>query len=204
MRFFYRLCLLVIGFSLSPNVFSESNKTEGQYKFVLPSDLIGDESVSYRDSWKKLTGFEGSGLHWNSFIRIFVSNNAAKQVYSNNFAQYLLWYEAYDEDEDEAEDPSYKMYPVGSIIVKENYIKKNDKPGDPLALSIMVKRAPGFDKDFGDWEYLQVDPTGNVLMRGNSKSEIIKTSCQSCHSNVPEKDFVFSSFLSRPVLSVNR
>lgn len=167
--------------------------------FTLPNlEQPSADPIDYQSEWLKLTGFDESGLHWNSFIRIFVNNKAAYKAYANNYAQYLVWYDAFEEDEDEAPAPKYLSYPEGTVLLKENYLKSDGKPGDPMVLSLMVKREKGYDPQFGDWEYLQLLPNGQTIMRGNSKDITVAKACQACHANVPDKDFVFSSFLSQP------
>jgi hypothetical protein len=48
-------------------------------------------------------------------------------------------------------------FPRGSIIVREKLLQADDKK--PELLSVMVKRAKGFNPNANDWEFLVVDGT---------------------------------------------
>lgn len=60
----------------------------------------------------------------------------------------------------------------------------------------MIKREPGYDPKFGDWEYFQSTPDGKLISRGNSQNEQIASTCVSCHSNITDQDFVFATHFS--------
>lgn len=95
-------------------------------------------------------------------------------------------------------------FPVGTMIVKEKYDAMATTPGGfsrvlkpgakPELMTAMVKRAPGFDPENGDWEYL-------VLDRAMTRQEGKVTHCQSCHLGVKTRDFVFADYLGafRPI-----
>ncbi|EYF05222.1 Hypothetical protein CAP_3587 [Chondromyces apiculatus DSM 436] len=46
----------------------------------------------------------------------------------------------------------------------------------PTAVLVMEKRAPGYDPEGGDWEYLLVTPAGGIASRGRLLP------CQRCHA----------------------
>jgi len=73
-------------------------------------------------------------------------------------------------------------FPAGSIIVRE----KLKSPGDarPELLTVMIKRARGFNPQAGDWEFLTVDG-GATKIQGRQK----KGSCLDCHQT--QWDYVF-------------
>lgn len=152
--------------------------------------------------WAWLTGYEASGLHWNQFISL--SMNKGIKEYKHNYSLYLQSFlNDDDEDDDEEEEeenaaaqPKYKTYPVGTTIVKENYLSDKGKPGALSSITVMHKREAGFDKASGDWEYLQFGADGKLFFRGNSSKLVVKHSCHSCHMNVAERDFVFATMLS--------
>lgn len=86
---------------------------------------------------------------------------------------------------------SAKKYPIGSIIVKEkqglpfreegtveSYSKTHDGVGG------MIKRAPGFDPEHGDWEYFYFDDASQV-----EQGKI--SSCIECHRGAAKSDHVF-------------
>ena len=75
-------------------------------------------------------------------------------------------------------------FPVGSIIVRE----KLSSPGaeSPEALAVMIKRAPGFNRAGGDWEFLLVEGDASRIIERQKKG-----SCLDCHVSQREKDFVY-------------
>lgn len=81
-----------------------------------------------------------------------------------------------------AEKPA--KFPVGSVIVREKFIEKDDP--QPQLLAVMIKRTTGFSRKSGDWEYFIVDG-GLKKIRERQK----KGSCSGCHSSQKERDFVF-------------
>ena len=81
-------------------------------------------------------------------------------------------------------------FPEGSVIVREKISGK--QPLMPELLTVMVKRGKNFNPASNDWEYLVVDGSGaGVLARGKMDS------CNSCHSQKKETDFVFRSSLPK-------
>ncbi len=75
-------------------------------------------------------------------------------------------------------------FPVGSVIVSEKLSKADDPP--PGLLAVMVKRAAGFNKASGDWEFLVVNGALTEVRERQKKG-----SCLKCHSSQAERDFVF-------------
>ncbi len=82
-----------------------------------------------------------------------------------------------------AESADGGVYPVGTVI-------------QLIPQEAMVKRAPGFSPEFGDWEFfeLNVSADGTVIHnRGNAeiKNRFGGISCAACHSLAePQWDFV--------------
>jgi hypothetical protein len=82
-----------------------------------------------------------------------------------------------------ANSPDGGVYPVGTII-------------QLIPQEAMIKRAPGFSPDFGDWEFFELDvsPEGTVIVnRGGS--EVVNRfggfSCANCHAKAdPQWDLV--------------
>jgi len=75
-------------------------------------------------------------------------------------------------------------FPVGSIIVREKFLRKEDK--QPELLAAMIKRAPGFSKSSGDWEYLVFDGAATKVRDRKKKGD-----CYECHSQHKDRDYVF-------------
>jgi hypothetical protein len=74
-----------------------------------------------------------------------------------------------------------KVFPTGAVIVKE----KLDVEGVTIGVGGMIKRAAGFDKMNGDWEYFYSDKDAGFSMGRLQK-------CADCHGNVKGTDYVFS------------
>lgn len=190
---------IMSGISFAENAINGAQPAQNPFEmmpFALPkseSNLYSD----YRTKWTRLTGFEYSGLHWQQFVSIYVNKGA--DTYRDNYLAYLsLYRDDEDEDEDEKAEQAntFKEYDLGTIFLKENYLSKAGQPGTPSSLTIMIKREEGYDQAGGNWEYIQTDTQGNVLMQGSSQSAVIKQVCSECHSNMAERDYVFSTFLT--------
>lgn len=71
--------------------------------------------------------------------------------------------------------------PVGARLIKEHF--EGAKPGP---IMMMEKRAKGFDPEHGDWRYVIVSSTGQLVKDGKAES------CAGCHDDAPH-DHVFNS-----------
>ncbi len=161
--------------------------------FKIPKQFekqLGD----YRKKFFQLSGFEFSGLHWKQFVRVYVNQDA--QTYLNNFKEYVRIYLDNNEANDTATRSTFQPYLVGTIFLKENYRSDNDKPGIPTFLTIMIKHKPGYDPKGNDWEYLQIGQDGNIYFQGKGDHPGVKAMCAKCHSNMAERDYIFSTFCS--------
>ncbi len=88
------------------------------------------------------------------------------------------------------------VFPAGSVIVKEKL--SSGKDTKPELLTVMVKRAKGFDPANGDWEFYVSDAKGRVSQEGIQ-------SCQSCHAKyAKEGDYVFRTYGDFGALPVRR
>ena len=79
-------------------------------------------------------------------------------------------------------------FPPGAVIVKEKL--KEQTSDKPELLTVMVKRAAGFDTENGDWEYYTFSGDAKkVHASGKLKN------CQSCHIPQKENGYVFRDYL---------
>lgn len=79
------------------------------------------------------------------------------------------------------ETPGAK-YPEGAIVVKE---KRRGRDSSLLnGVGGMIKRAPGFDPEHGDWEYFYYADPAKI-----QSGKIV--SCIECHSRAVSSDYVF-------------
>ncbi|MFO0661974.1 MAG: hypothetical protein U0165_19400 [Polyangiaceae bacterium] len=98
--------------------------------------------------------------NWSSVVKV---NDVASPVYGSRMANGSM--------------------PTGSILVEQHQIVGSDEG----PLYAMVKREPGFDSAFGDWEYLVLRSSGRLESRGNSRDMNL---CARCHADAPG-DHVF-------------
>lgn len=112
---------------------------------------------NYRETFTEVRNCRFSVEHGGFTIRV-LANDIALQDYLNDAAQ----------------------LPVGSIILKEEY-GGPDCDDDTVLQQwrVMLKEAPGFDPNAGDWHWQRVLADGRQVVEDN------KASCISCHS-VPE------------------
>jgi Cytochrome P460 len=94
------------------------------------------------------------GPHANTFVRVFANLLAARAINSRG------------------------VFPEGSILVKEKLHN-----AIPSAHGVMIKRAKGFNRSTGDWQFLFYP----------SERSASFTSCSDCHRSAPH-DFVFGSY----------
>jgi hypothetical protein len=78
-------------------------------------------------------------------------------------------------------------FPLGSTIVREKLAEPN---ASPELLAVMIKRAPGFNTEGGDWEFLTLESDARKV-----KSREMTGSCLRCHSRQKDQDFVFRTNL---------
>jgi hypothetical protein len=78
--------------------------------------------------------------------------------------------------------------PVGTTVVKEKWWK-DDQPID--AVAAMVKKEPGYDPRFGDWEYVYARRNeGGTWATERGKLD----NCRACHHGAKETDFLFRTY----------
>jgi hypothetical protein len=82
-----------------------------------------------------------------------------------------------------AAEPSIQ-FPRGSIIVREKLAQADDK--QPQHLTVMIKRARGFNPAANDWEFLAVDGAMTKIQERQKKG-----SCLKCHASQKARDFVY-------------
>jgi hypothetical protein len=75
-------------------------------------------------------------------------------------------------------------FPAGSVIVREKLASPDAT--NPELLAVMIKRAQGFSRKAGDWDYLLISGDGTKVLRREKKDE-----CRRCHAGQVKSDFVF-------------
>jgi hypothetical protein len=106
-----------------------------------------------------------TGPHFRALVHLY-ANPAAIPTFSNSGAAFA----------------------VGSVIVKE---KLGGKGSQVTGIGGMIKRAPGYDPENGDWEYFYYGKPGEF---GSGRID----NCVACHRAAKATDHVYSfSFLKR-------
>ena len=82
----------------------------------------------------------------------------------------------------------HPAFPVGTVIVRENLLAPSE--GRPRMLTVMTKRAKGFNPAGGDWEFMLID---EALTQTQLREKT--GNCQACHATRQESDFVFRTYL---------
>lgn len=150
------------------------------------------EFREYRKSWSPLTGYQFSGLHWNQYIALYVNKDADRYV--RNYLEYVRLYVNEDGDAEETSVSKFEPYAEGTIFLKENFLEQDAKPGPPASITAMIKMGKGFDPGANDWQFLQWDTEGRILIGGSSRDAPTRELCIKCHASMAERDFVFSTF----------
>lgn len=156
----------------------------------------------YRQNWIRLTDLEFSGLHWNQGIVIYINQN--HKTFVNNYVGYLRMTEGLDDEDcdpgeiyNEADDECesiFQHYPVGTIVLKENYTLNDGIPQAPVSITLMKKLKEDEADPNQNWEYLQFDSSGNVMVSGGSNDLAVQKACAECHQNIVDRDYIFSTF----------
>ncbi|WP_197526715.1 cytochrome P460 family protein [Botrimarina colliarenosi] len=102
--------------------------------------------------------------------------NAAIVVYMNDLAA-------------QAFNGGRNRYPEGAVIVKEKQPFASSTGSSNEGVGGMIKRAPGFDPAYGDWEYFYRDSSAPL------QSGAI-ASCSNCHRRAADTDYVFGDWAS--------
>ena len=79
------------------------------------------------------------------------------------------------------------LVPVGTTLVKEHFERSASALAETQArgpIMMMEKRAPGFDPAHGDWRYVVLGSTGELVKDGPIAS------CAGCHDDAPH-DHIF-------------
>lgn len=110
------------------------------------------------------------------------------------------WFNVYvnKKGEKAMQKPKSPVFPVGTTIVKEKL--KEENATTPAVRTVMIKRERGFDRETGDWEYLVIGLKGGVT-RDTIIREKVRTlsHCRSCHEKVKGNDYVFRTYLPKPL-----
>lgn len=190
---FYLIAAFIIGLLLiSLNVSASKNGNRPINRAPEPNPIIAD--IAQYKEWQKVNGkpikfaivnpqlcaapsighqalpttqFE-QGIHKDKFITVYVNKAGKSQMMADRITK----------------------FPVGTTIVKEKLATPDST--EPELLTVMIKRARGFDTRNGDWEYLVLSGDAQTVT-AEGKIE----SCISCHRTVKDNDYVFRNYLTK-------
>lgn len=153
--------------------------------------------------WIQLSHFKLSGLHWNNRISTYINKN--EKIFVNNYLtqssieenQDCDFIDTYTENENECEY-TFQTYPIGTIIIKENYLHGDGIPTQPLTLTAMIKKENNQKNSVNNWEYIQLAVDGKLILAGTAKDPLVKQICATCHMNMAHRDYIFSTFYQNP------
>ncbi|PCJ44996.1 MAG: hypothetical protein COA99_06000 [Moraxellaceae bacterium] len=182
------LLLLLVMFPFP--VLAESSDPFRQQHFELPEKYQA-EFGGYKKTYKRLSGFEYSGLHWGNFVVVYATHDSS--AYRKNYFEFMKFLD-FDEEDEEELHVDYKTYPVGAVIIKENYLDVGGLPKEPVSLTIMKKMPEGYDTKHGDWLYIQTSEDGKVMLEGKYDDPAVFKVCSDCHGNIMDRDYIFSTF----------
>lgn len=177
--------VLISAIEASSNDCYQSTQQHCQHS---PLKDITDYDLKEYKGWRWLSAFEPSGLHWEQFVSVYIKES--DEIYRNNHAVYFA------EFMDDEVDAQYQEYPLNSTLVKENYAPLNGKPGQLTSITVMIKEALDNPNKLLNWRYQQYSASGQLLIDGTANDPVVNTMCASCHNNVAERDYIFSTQLS--------
>jgi hypothetical protein len=71
-------------------------------------------------------------------------------------------------------------FPVGTLVVKEEYAGANQGCTQRVGTTLMRKEAPGYDPAHNDWHWQRLDAAGTVVLDGRGSGGL--AACASCHA----------------------
>lgn len=171
------------------NVRVASNvESTGLPTFTVPQEFR-TTLKEYRKSWTRLSNLQFSGLHWNQSVVVYTNKNP--EIYRSNYAIYQKYASG---DAEEVDKLQFASYPIGTILLKENYVSSDNVVSAPASIALMIKREKNYDATTGDWQFVQFNASGRVLANGSSKDATVATACTQCHQSMAPRDYVFTHF----------
>lgn len=86
--------------------------------------------------------------------------------------------------------PTYKSYPIGAVIRKEN----RDDSGKVVFISEMIKKKPQSIGNPDPWFYRQLNPDFSPQKEGYAGDPGIATLCATCHAGAIDRDYLFHTY----------
>jgi len=127
----------------------------------------GEFELDFRDNAAYFTQMDGpqDGRSPHGLVQIWYSENIRELLAEDEF-----------------------VVPLGTVSLKTG---DPDKDGEINAITVMIKRSPGFDPDNGDWEYQMRNPQGGIVQ--NDEGDLVQGAvemCIDCHGASSRTDFL--------------
>jgi hypothetical protein len=152
----------------------ESNESNESGSEGSSAPMLTEASAETRALWTDISGYES----WSQFPEATELTQSA--THSN------MWVRSfYNETVGTAMEEGTVPLADGAIIVKENYMNKDDPA--PMALTVMSKMG-------GEWYWVQGTPDGQVFVGPDGGAMEGKNvgMCVMCHSAAQANDYVMS------------
>ena len=142
------------------------------------------------------------GSHVDSLCRIAIREDFESERKRNPHASTYITVYVNKIGRDAMFATGQPRFPEGSVIVKEKIEKPLSPEGynigppksleglKPSLYTLMIKREPGYNPAVGDWEFAVASGKEGRIEAGGKLE-----SCQACHLEKRDQDFVFRSYL---------
>ncbi len=81
--------------------------------------------------------------------------------------------------------------PVGTVVIKEDFVNADGEPGDFQKYLVMAKMGSGYDAENGDWYYSVRMPNDEPVDMNGMTMDGRVPMCIGCHAQVAETDYLF-------------
>ena len=82
-------------------------------------------------------------------------------------------------------------FPVGAVLLKDSFSVAANRSIILGPMFVMVKMPEGYNPVSGDWKYIQIQPTGELVGQTNGEGSDKVEYCISCHLAQEKQDHLF-------------
>jgi hypothetical protein len=187
--------VLIIG--LGGFLLTRKSEMQTLKPFKTPEKIleVQDEVAGYKN-WTKVN--DKPQIMWSETLALCRAPNTRDMENDTHKNKYI---NVYVNEIGKAEMLTKKnpAFPIGTVVVKEKISPYGSKPLEvekkaPELLTVMIKREKGFNPEVGDWEFITLNGTATeVTSRGKLES------CQRCHVNYEQNNFVTRTYLPEDI-----
>ena len=161
-------------------------------RYIFPAEFKSYQK--YHKNWLRLTDLELSEIHWNQSVIFYTNTEKSKTVFYHNH----IGFKKVEREEIDWQDFAFVSYPIGTVILKEHYTVAYNASATPTFITLMIKREKNYDALASDWQYVQFDTSGKILVNGHSRAKDVEE-CVECHQSVRSQDYVYASYYRFPL-----